>query len=137
MTNLSHPMKSCEIAYSWNIGGRFKLLERSTHVIKPRLRRYRRSRSFTLGCVPVLSIHFSALFVDCRNTAAQPASGQQAMCLHVCCICGSLGIEGSARPGETRTSLCLLCQVHVLTPIVEIALVNCEVCCGQTSSQLH
>ncbi len=65
-----------------------------------------------------------------------PLGNKLCVCMF-CCICGSLGIEGSTHPGETRTSLCLLCQVHVLTPIVEIALVDCEASYGQTSSQLH
>jgi hypothetical protein len=75
MTKLSHPMMSWEIAYSQTIGGRFKWSEHLAQVIEPRPRRYWRSRSFMLGCVPLLSIHFSTSVVDCKNATARPVSG--------------------------------------------------------------
>ena len=54
-----------------------------------------------------------------------------------CCSYGSLDREDFARPGETRTSLCLQCRVHVLTPIVGKVSGDRGACCRRTSSQLH
>ncbi len=137
MKKLSHPITSCEVAYLQSIGGRLRLPAHSKHVVKLHPSKYRRSRSFTLGCVPSFSIHFLTSFFDCRKAAARPASGQLAMCLHVCCFQGSLGTKGSNRPDMTGISWYLLCQVLVWKPIVEIAVVTCGASCGQISSPLH
>jgi hypothetical protein len=64
MTKLSHPMISCDDAYSCRIGGRSKLLAHSRHVVEPRPRKYFRSNTFMLECVSTVSIHFWTAFAD-------------------------------------------------------------------------
>ena len=128
---LSQPITSCAAAYSQRIGGRLRPLAHSRHIVVLQPHKYLRSKTFTLECVPKVSIQFSTVFVNSWRAAARPTSWQWAMCLHVLSHSWQLGHRGLRPPWCNRNFIVpAMPRTCLDTPIIGTATVDHGSCCG-------